>query len=205
MAEDDQTESETKAPRTRGTRPTDRQTMAPTATPGAAPQQGGGMWGGQRMMPWNRPQEGGQGGGWGPPQQPGQGQPMQGGHPGFGWGGMGGQGQGGMPNWQALAQQFQQRFAQNNPFLQHLGMSGQGQTPPGQAPAAPMPGQAQPGRTPPIYAGAEAAQGQPQLGAAPQGQGQGGPFQDQIGRLAQMFGRQQPGGIVGPGQGPQQY
>lgn len=113
---------------------------------------------------------------------------------------MGGQGQGQMPNWQALAQQFAQRFSQNNPFLQRLGMTGQGQMPPGQAPAAPPQGQPMPGRTPPFYAGAQVAQGQTQPGAAPQ---QGGAFAPQIQRLAQMFGRQQPGGIVGPGQGPQ--
>lgn len=124
----------------------------------------------------------------------GQGQP-QGGHPAFQWGGggfqpggiMGGQGQaqagGGMPNWQALAQQFMQRF-QGNPMMQRLGMTGQGMRPPGQAPAAPP----------------QAAQGM-QPGAAPQG----GPLQGRIGQLAALFGRQQPGGILGPGQGPQEY
>ncbi|HXK20451.1 MAG TPA: hypothetical protein VNG33_21725, partial [Polyangiaceae bacterium] len=152
-------------------------------------------------MPWDR---GGQG--WGQPPAapngntgvvgPGQGQPMQaGGHPGFQWGGgmqggqpggiMGGQGQGGgMPNWQALAQQFMQRF-QGNPMMQRLGMTGQGMQPPGQAPAAPP--QGQPGGTPPIWAGPQAAQGMPQPGAAPQG----GPLQGRIGQLAQLFGRQQ--------------
>lgn len=135
-------------------------------------------------------------GGWGQPQAApnGQGQPMQGGHPGFSWGGhqgggfqpggiMGGQGQGqgGMPNWQALAQQFMQRF-QGNPMMQRLGMTGQGMQPPGQAPAAPP-----------------QAGGMPQPGAAPQG----GPLQGRIGQLAALFGRQQPGGITGgPGQGP---
>lgn len=202
MAEDDQTESETKAPRSRGTRPTDRTmtattTAAPAATQPARP---------RFQMPWDR-----QGGGFGQ-QQPqaapngntGVVGPGQGGQPQMPWGGggggggfMGGQGQGGgMPNWQALAQQFQQRFAQNHPFLQRLGMTGQ-QQPPGQAPAAPP--QGQPGGTPPIWAGPQAAQGQPQPGAAPQG----GAFAPQIQRLAQLFGRQQPGGITGgPGQGP---
>jgi hypothetical protein len=185
VAEDDQTESETKAPRSRGTRPTDRQTMGATSAPAAAggqPQQGGMFGGGQRMMPWHQPQQG----------APGQGGPMQGGgHPGFQWGGggmpggqpggiMGGQGQGGMPNWGALAQQFQQRFAQQNPFLPRMGMTGQ--MPPGQAPAP-------------------APQGQPQPGAAMQG----GPFQGQIQRLAEMFGRQQPGGIQGPNTSGQRF
>ncbi len=108
-----------------------------------------------------------------------------------------GQGQGGMPNWQALAQQFMQRF-QGNPMMQRLGQTGMGMHPPGQAPAAPP--QGQPGGTPPIWAGPQAAQGMPQPGAAPQG----GPLQGRIQQLAQMFGqRQQPGGITGgPGQGP---
>lgn len=197
MSEDDQTESETKKPRTRGTKPTDRaqtmQTMGPAATSAPA-----------RQMPWDR-----QGGGFGQPSAApnGQGQPQAGGgHPAFQWGGgfqpggiMGGQGQGqgGMPNWQALAQQFMQRF-QGNPMMQRLGMTGQGMRPPGQAPAAPP--QGQPGGTPPIWAGPQAAQGM-QPGAAPQG----GPLQGRIGQLAALFGRQQPGGIVGPGQGPQEY
>jgi hypothetical protein len=171
---------------------------------------GGRMWGSAqpRMMPWDRQAGGMQ---WGQPQGapngntgvvgPGQGRPQMPWGGGFQPGGiMGGQGQqGGMPNWQALAQQFAQRFAQNNPFLQRLGMTGQGQMPPGQAPAGPP--QGQPGGTPPIWAGPQAAQGQPQPGAAPQG----GAFAPQIQRLAAMFGRQQPGGIVGPGQGPQNY
>lgn len=150
-------------------------------------------------MPWGQPQ--GQPGNTGV-VGPGQGQPMQGGgHPGFGWGGMGGQGQGGMPNWQALMQQFQQRFQQNHPMLGRMGMTGQGMQPPGQAPAAPPQGapmQPPPGQSPPIYGGPQAAQGMPQ------GQGMGGPLQGRLQQLAQMFGRnRQPGGIVGPGQGGQ--
>ena len=206
MFEDNDEDDQTKEPRTRGNRPTDRTaTAAAGGAPAATPQA-------QRLqMPWDR---GGQGGGWG--QQPaapngntgvvgpGQGgQPQQGGHPGFGWGGGqqdGGQGRGWghhqMPDWQALAQQFAQRF-QGNPMFQRLGMTGQGFAPPGQAPAAPP--QSQPA-APPMAQGAPGAQ----PGAAPM-QGQGGPLQERLGRLAQMFGRQQPGGIVGPGQGPQQY
>jgi hypothetical protein len=133
-------------------------------------------------MPWD--QQGGGSAAMGGPQQ-------AGGHPAFQWGGampggqpggiMGGQGQGGMPNWQALAQQFMQRF-QGHPMMQRLGITGQGMQPPGQAPAAPP-----------------QAQGMAQPGAAPQG----GPLQGRIGQLAALFGRQQPGGITGgPGQGP---
>ena len=194
MFDDNDEDDQTKQPRTRGTRPTDRAQAGPAAT-SAQPAQ-------TRQMPWDR-QGGGQG----------QGQMQGGGHPAFQWGGggfqpggiMGGQGQGGqggMPNWQALAQQFMQRF-QGNPMMQRLGMTGQGMRPPGDAPAAPPPGQpqGQPGGTPPIWAGPQATQGQPQPGAAPQG----GPMQDRIGQLAALFGRQQPGGIVGPGQGPQRY
>lgn len=194
---DDQTASETKRPRSRGNRP-DRMQGGGLAATGAQP----------RQMPWDRPM----GGGFGQPPAAPNGNtgvvgPMQGGggHPGFQWSGgggfqpggiMGGQGQGGqggMPNWQALAQQFMQRF-QGNPMLQRLGMAGHGMTPPGAPP------QGQPGGTPPILAGPQAAQGM-QPGAAPQGGLQG-----RIGQLAALFGRrQQPGGIVGPGQGPQEY
>lgn len=197
MYEDDDEKDQTKAASsTRGTEPTDRsvQTLSATAAPAATQPQA------QRFqMPWARAQQAG-GMPWGQPPAapngntgvvgPGQGQPVQGGQPGFGFGM---HGQGGMPNWQALAQQFQQRFAQHHPFLQRLGMGGQGM-PPG----AP---QGQPGGTPPIWAGPQAAQGQPQPGAAPQGQA--GPLQGRLAQLAQLFGRQQPGGIVGPGQGPQ--
>lgn len=93
MAEDDQTESETKKPRTRGARPTDRGGMS-AAPAGAQTMAATSSLAQPRQMPWDR--GGGQGG------------PMQGGgHPGFNWGGggmqggqpggiMGGQGQGGM-------------------------------------------------------------------------------------------------------------
>lgn len=193
MSEDDQTESETKKPRTRGTRPTDRGAAAggeqPTMQTMGAPQQGG-AFPAPRRMPWDQQGGGAAAMGGGGPQQ-------AGGHPAFQWGGgmqggggfqpggiMGGQGQGGMPNWQALAQQFMQRF-QGHPMMQRLGMTGQGMRPPGQAPAAPP----------------QASQGGMQPGAA-----QGGPLQGRIQQLAQMFGqRQQPGGIVGPGRGPQEY
>lgn len=188
----DETASETKKPRTRGTRPTDRAQAGPVAT-SAQP----------RQMPWDRQPAAAPNGNTGV-----VGPSQAGGHPAFQWGGGGnaqpggimggqGQGQGGMPNWQALAQQFMQRF-QGNPMMQRLGMTGQGMRPPGQAPAAPP--QGQPGGTPPIWAGPQAAQGM-QPGAAPQG----GPLQGRIGQLAALFGRQQPGGILGPGQGPQGY
>lgn len=173
----DDPESETRKPRSRGTRPTDRTQGGPDATM-VQP----------RQMPWER------GGGWGQPN--GQSQPMHsGGHPGFQWGGgqpggiMGERGQG-VPNWAALAQHFMQRF--QNPMQQRMGMTGQGMSPPGQAPAAPPQGMPE---------GQQAAPGMPQPGGAPQG----GPLQDRIGQLAALFGRQQPGGIVGPGQGPRNY